>query len=150
MDAGAILGIIIIVGMIGAYLFFKISTSGDRVVYKDNIYLKTDATIDDVKIKMVGLKGDHKYRTVVTFSDGFEFISHDTKREDRFMGYAISVTENEEKEIIKKAIDAHNGALLDRGMALPQKPFVCGKCGKEGPYEGNCPVCGSSLRKFDV
>ena len=26
--------------------------------------------------------------------------------------------------------------------------FVCGKCGHQGPYEGNCPECGSSLKKY--
>ena len=29
-------------------------------------------------------------------------------------------------------------------------PYWCGKCGKEGPYEGNCPDCGSSLKRFNV
>jgi len=29
-------------------------------------------------------------------------------------------------------------------------PFWCGKCGKEGPYDGNCPNCGSSLKKYNI
>lgn len=29
-------------------------------------------------------------------------------------------------------------------------PFWCGRCGKEGPYDGNCPNCGSSLKRFNV
>lgn len=29
-------------------------------------------------------------------------------------------------------------------------PYWCGKCGKEGPYGGNCPNCGSSLKKYNV
>ena len=27
-------------------------------------------------------------------------------------------------------------------------PFVCGACGKEGPYNENCPNCGSSLKRY--
>lgn len=28
----------------------------------------------------------------------------------------------------------------------PDIPYWCGNCGNKGPYEGNCPVCGSSLK----
>jgi len=28
--------------------------------------------------------------------------------------------------------------------------YRCGKCGHNGPYEGNCPKCGSSLKRFKV
>lgn len=29
-------------------------------------------------------------------------------------------------------------------------PYWCGKCGHEGPYEGYCPKCNSSLKKYNV
>lgn len=29
-------------------------------------------------------------------------------------------------------------------------PYWCGKCGHDGPYEGNCPNCGSSIKVFHV
>ena len=28
-------------------------------------------------------------------------------------------------------------------------PYQCGKCGHEGPYDGNCPACGSSLKFYN-
>lgn len=28
-------------------------------------------------------------------------------------------------------------------------PYWCGKCGHEGPYEGSCPECGSSIKKHN-
>ena len=28
-------------------------------------------------------------------------------------------------------------------------PYRCGKCGQEGPYDGNCPTCGSSLKFYN-
>ena len=28
-------------------------------------------------------------------------------------------------------------------------PYWCNKCGHKGPYEGNCPSCGSSLKKHN-
>ncbi|MBE6681577.1 MAG: hypothetical protein E7600_04735 [Ruminococcaceae bacterium] len=29
-------------------------------------------------------------------------------------------------------------------------PFWCGNCNYPGPYDGNCPSCGSSLKKYNV
>ncbi len=26
--------------------------------------------------------------------------------------------------------------------------YYCGNCGREGPYDGNCPICNSSLKKY--
>lgn len=151
MDAGStVVCILILVFMVGIYLIVKISSTGDREVYSKDTELRTDAEIIDISNKIVVMKGEHKFRTVVTFDDGFKFVSHDTDREDQFLGYKISVTEKTNEFIIKKAINAHNCALIERGMDTPQKPFVCGKCGHKGPYDGNCPECGSSLRRFNI
>ena len=29
-------------------------------------------------------------------------------------------------------------------------PYWCGKCGNSGPFDGNCPTCGSSLKKYNT
>ena len=28
-------------------------------------------------------------------------------------------------------------------------PYRCGKCGQTGPYDGNCPTCGSSIKFYN-
>ncbi len=28
-------------------------------------------------------------------------------------------------------------------------PYWCGTCGEKAPYQGNCPTCGSSLKKYN-
>ena len=34
------------------------------------------------------------------------------------------------------------------GQKFDTAPFSCGKCGFLGPYDGNCPSCGSSIKLF--
>ena len=29
-------------------------------------------------------------------------------------------------------------------------PYWCGKCGHDGPYTGNCPACGSSMKVYNI
>ena len=29
-------------------------------------------------------------------------------------------------------------------------PYWCGNCGHDGPYDGNCPACGSSVRRMRI
>ncbi len=31
----------------------------------------------------------------------------------------------------------------------PNIPYWCGKCGKEGPFEGSCPSCGSTIKMMN-
>lgn len=151
MDALSMVTCVIFLAIIVViYLCYKKSITGDRPVYNDETKLRTEAEVVHVNSEVVGLKGEKKYRTVVTFDDGFKFISHDTIREDHYLSYNISITESMKDTIIKKAIAAHNCALREHGLEVPQKPFVCGKCGHKGPYDGNCPECGSSLRRFNI
>ena len=35
------------------------------------------------------------------------------------------------------------------GKGDPNAPFRCGKCGQDGPYEGPCPSCGSSIKFYN-
>lgn len=72
--------------------------------------LRPDAKIANVKQDTVGSKNDKKIRTVVTFDDGFEYISHKTDRENHLMSYRIQVTEATKKEILRDAVQAHQKA----------------------------------------
>ena len=50
---------------------------------------------------------------------------------------------NAKRETIEKAKTSfiHNN---------PNAPYWCGKCGFDGPYEGNCPKCNSSMRIYNT
>lgn len=72
--------------------------------------LRPDAEIANVKEYTVGGKNDKKIRTVVTFDDGFEYVSHKTDRENHLMSYRIQVTEATRKKILEDAMQAHQKA----------------------------------------
>ena len=72
--------------------------------------LRCDAKIVNVKRDTVGSKNDKKIRSVVTFDDGFEYVSHKTDSENHLMSYRIQVTESTAKEILADAIKAHQKA----------------------------------------
>lgn len=140
--------ILFIVFLIVIIFLYRCFTSGDRITSSSTDNLRRNAKIIDIRQKTVGLKGDYKFRTIVTFDDGFEFIAHDTERDNHLLYYTISVSSDMKNEIIARATEAHNRALDSVGIKRPSKPFVCGKCGHKGPYDGNCPECGSSLKKY--
>ena len=74
-----------------------------------NAVLSLNAKIIDIssqKVKYV--KNGAKYKTTVLFSDGFEFITHKTNREDNIFTYEISV---DTEQITENAIKAHDRAL---------------------------------------
>ena len=138
--------VVLMVGLAIILLFWpKIFCRGNNTEIRSPQRLRRDAKIIDISRRKVGLKGDYKFETCVTFDDGFKYSSYDTERENHFGYYTISVTEQATKAIITKAEQAHASACGAAGIA---KPFVCGNCGHHGPYEGNCPKCGSSLKRY--
>lgn len=66
-------------------------------------------------------KNGAKYRTTVSFSDGFEFITCKTDRADGFLSYEIFISQELAESIMKKAIKAH-----DRALAKQQKEKMKG------------------------
>ncbi len=74
-----------------------------------------NAKITDVYSEKVQyVKNGMKYKTTVTFSDGFNFITHKTNREDYIFTYQISMDEELKKEIISKAVRSHKKAVEKR------------------------------------
>ena len=49
-------------------------------------------------------------------------------------------------QMISKSPCEHCGYSTSKSDA----PYWCGNCGHSGPYEGNCPKCNSSLKRFNV
>ena len=126
-------------------IWSKLRYGSDTYEVRSPQRLRRDAKIINISRKKVGLKGDYKIETCVTFDDGYKYSSYDTERENHFGYYTISVNEDATRAIIVRAEQAHASACGAAGIV---KPFVCGKCGHQGPYEGNCPKCGSSLKRY--
>ena len=59
----------------------------------------------------------------------------------------VKQREEPKKVIPSEIIDDHNYTQKNT-PTLPKKPFVCGKCGRAGDYAGNCPDCGSTIKKY--
>ena len=53
---------------------------------------------------------------------------------------------NEVHEVEKKQY-VNNAMNMRTNLTVP---YWCGKCGYDGPYDGNCPKCNSSLKKYNV
>lgn len=80
---------------------------------------KLDATIVDISSEKVKYrKNGAKFFTVVTFSDGFQFITHDTKVDTHLFSYTISIDNALLKKIINKAIAAHTKAITHPSKAV--------------------------------
>lgn len=75
--------------------------------------LKSDAKITNISSeKVIYVKNGAKYKTKVTFSDGFIFTTHKTNREDKFFSYNISVDNELAMEIAQRALNAHAKAYM--------------------------------------
>lgn len=102
-----------LLSVIVAYYSYRIGKAVwncfDHSKVKANSVLCSDANIVDVRSEKVQYaKNGAKYKTTVTFSDGFKFITHKTNREDNFFTYQISV---DTEEILENATKAHDRAL---------------------------------------
>lgn len=111
MTFGAIVFVILLVAAFVGIIYKEIydSTNHIRCVYPN--LLKEDATIVSRTSSVVGLKGSRCYRTIVRFSDGFEFITHETSREDHLFTYNIALTGKDLDNISIAAYAAHEKYL---------------------------------------
>lgn len=105
------------------------------------------AKITSITSKVEGRKNGKHYKTVVEFSDGFRYETDRCNREQGVFSYTISIDEALKQGIIEAAIQAHDTIISEHHVNTPN-PFICGKCGRIGDYSGNCPDCGSSLKRY--
>ena len=111
--------------------------------------LRPDAKIANVKQETVGSKNDKKIRTVVTFDDGFEYVSHKTDRENHLMSYRIQVSEATRKEILEDAAEAHQKACGIKPGTTPQNNFVPESSIKTSPSSRKPAVQKQAPRTID-
>ena len=103
----------VLLSIIVAYYAYRIAKAVwncfDHSKVPKNALLRQDAKIVDVSSEKVQyVKNGAKYKTTVSFSDGFVFITHKTNREDNLFTYQISVDTD---EILESAIKAHDRAI---------------------------------------
>ena len=81
----------------------------DHSSWNESAQPSQDATITDVTPEKVKYsKNNAKFKTTVTFSDGFRFVTHRTNKVQHLMSYDISIDIN---EITTLAIEAHQKAV---------------------------------------
>ena len=92
-----------------------IGTFFDRSVWEKGAIPDPDAKIVNIQSEKVQyLKDSMKFKTVVTFSDGFQFITHKTARENGFLTYTIAIDRKTQHEITNKAMRMHKKAVTKR------------------------------------
>lgn len=100
----------VMLAAIAALIYKSWYDSTEHISMSEVSELRPDASPCKVERKEIGLKGEHKYRTIVTFDDGFRYISHKTNRENHFLSYSISVPRSMNAEILSDAVAAHKKA----------------------------------------
>lgn len=105
------IGIIIIGGVvygIGRSIWSVFDHSG----WKSDSKPDPNAQIIDISSKRVKYsKNGAKYKTTISFSDGFYYITHKTNREQNLLAYKISIDNNLMAEILESAISDHRIAV---------------------------------------
>lgn len=73
-----IFALLFVAAVIGLSIYSSIYNTKNHI--KNNKgKLNKDAKIIGFDTKTVGAKGERVFRTIVTFDDGFQYISHDTR-----------------------------------------------------------------------
>ena len=112
---------IIVFGILGVLCFGWFFLTIGRSIYHLFDHTKWDkssmpdlnAKIIDIHTeKVIYIKNGAKFKTTISFSDGFHFITHKTNREDEFFTYHIAVDKSLMNEIIEKSILVHKKAVL--------------------------------------
>lgn len=97
--------IFLVIGILGYYTYyFRIPHS----YYKYLSFITADAKITDISHSKESWGREKFIKTVVKFSDGFEYHTHKTFSEPRILYTKIYVDEEVRKEILIKAIKAHD------------------------------------------
>ena len=96
------------------WLFYKpVWSMFDHTGWNAGAIPNRNATVKDMKSERVKyLRNGAKFKTVVTFSDGFWYMTHKTNRKNGFMKYTISVDRELKLQILEKAVAAHREAVV--------------------------------------
>lgn len=115
--------------------------------WSENANPDPDAIIVDMKSQQVKyVKNGAKFKTTVTFSDGFTFTTHKTNRVNHFGSYTISV---DRKEVAQMAKDAHAKAVEKKlGKATPAEKAEARTVAQPAATPSVEPVPGPASNSF--
>ena len=103
------IGFVLWMALCGYALFKVLRACFDRSITAKGTVLMENATITDIRSEKIQYNLNRaKYKTTVCFSDGFQFVTYRTNREDRAFGCEISVDAG---EITMYAHRAHGRAF---------------------------------------
>lgn len=101
---------------VGFFVYSFWYDSTDHCVCKDILALRQDAKPVDLQRKVINSYGHKKYRTTLVFDDGFRYISHKTNIDHHALSYTISITSNDNAELLQKAIAAHAAYMQKKAV----------------------------------
>lgn len=141
--------LLLLVIALGPIFWSSWYNSTDHQKIPPDAELLPNAEIVKVDRKRSGLKGSYRFRTIVTFSDGFEYISHKTNVENYIISYTISVDRSLTKEILLDAVNAHACAVAKYSATQQQNSEGSSKISLPDSGERSkehlyylCPSCG--------
>ena len=109
MGIGGIIVLVVLFGWLAFSWYKEIASKFDYSRWASGAKPNKDAVILEVNTKKVKyIRNQAKFKSVVRFSDGFSFTTHQTGRKEHFGYYTISVSEEEISAIAKRA---HRSAL---------------------------------------
>ena len=104
---------ILFIGVIAAGIYFYIHIAHDHWSPRSGQTLDANAVITDISYKQSELAD--RFKTTVTFSDGFVYSSYKTKTKLGFLKKTFSVTEEIKQEIERRAIAKHAELISKSG-----------------------------------
>ena len=121
MDSKTLFLAVLFIGIYLAIYGREISSFFDHTAWKPLSNPKIDATIVDISTEKVKyIKNGSKFKTTITFSDGFQFITHKANVTSGLLSYTVSIDGDKRKELIEKAIAAHSQAVNNPSKAVKQ------------------------------
>lgn len=123
----AIIGAAALIGFIVLVRFLSKKANEDKwtpksAYTKDGCILKKDAVVTNLDTRKYN---DTKFKTTVTFSDGFQYISYDTRSERTgLLKYNIIVDTDMKKAILNRAVEKHAELIRIADLILQAKENV--------------------------
>lgn len=99
---------------IGILIYYTYYFRFPHCYYEYLSFISSDAKIVDIQHTKEKWGRERFIKTVVKFSDGFEYHTHRTFNEPGFLYTTIYVNDEVRKEIVLKAVKAHNRLVVKK------------------------------------
>ena len=123
-----------IVAYVGSWILYAFG----QLVEDVHAMRDKEGTTEEVKAKR---ETEERAKREVEESDKHEVKEQTTTTSKPTVSKSNELHELEKKQYANDAMNRRTNSTA---------PYWCGKCGYDGPYDGNCPNCNSSLKKYNV